>query len=307
MAGAANLDQPPTVTSIEALDHRQQAYENKGGDRFSKRGRSTEDGLNMNRRDLNTNKMEAVNNLTRIIERSISATSSLIGRSQQSRSRSKREAAKHLHAPEGTGLYQRTYQKQKMEASAFRAINSASETPDGSQQQSSTTLNGNFNPNRSRGETFDISTSAICTSANPSANQSRNEMHQRISKDRSYNHNSSIYTHQANQRADTNAYGGLQPNPAAVGRPSAQGQATRPPPVENSGRVGRRPYGLASASYDATLTKPILEQRNLSTHQQIPREKLNKYKRKLKKYFAKNTEQQAQIKLLSDQVAHLER
>lgn len=134
MAGAANRDQPPTVTSIEALDHRQQAHENKGGDRFSKRGRSTEDGLNMNRRDLNTNKMEAVNNLTRIIERSISATSSLIGRSQQSRSRSKREAAKHLHVPEGTGLHQRTYQKQKMEASAFRAINSASETPDGSQQ-----------------------------------------------------------------------------------------------------------------------------------------------------------------------------
>ena len=45
----------------------------------------------------------------------------------------------------------------------------------------------------------------------------------------------------------------------------------------------------------------------MSTNQQIGREKLNKYKRKLKKYFAKNTEQQAQIKLLSDQVAHIEK
>jgi hypothetical protein len=88
MNSVANLDHPPTVTSIEALDYRHQ--ENIGG---QKRGRSTEDVSKLNKRDFNTN------NLAKIIERSISATSSLIGRSQQSRSRSKREA------PGGTGVY----------------------------------------------------------------------------------------------------------------------------------------------------------------------------------------------------------
>jgi len=122
-------------------------------------------------------------------------------------------------------------------------------------------------------------------------------MHQR-----SYYHNSSI-----NQRADVNAYGGSQPSRVAAGRLGGEGAPTRPPPAENAGRLGRRPTGNASASYDAALLKPALDQPNLATHQQIPREKLNKYKRKLKKYFAKNAEQQTQIKLLADQVAHLER
>jgi len=75
------MDQPPTVTSIEALDHRQRAHEENGADRFARRGRSSEDGPNMNRRDLKTHNIEEAHNLTRIIERSISATSSLIGRS----------------------------------------------------------------------------------------------------------------------------------------------------------------------------------------------------------------------------------
>jgi hypothetical protein len=100
------MDQPPTVTSIEALDHEQRAQEYNRADRFSRRGRSSEDGPNLNRRDIKTyqgahtrgkdwrspetiahpantkaHNIEEANNLTRIIERSISATSSLIGRS----------------------------------------------------------------------------------------------------------------------------------------------------------------------------------------------------------------------------------
>ena len=104
-----------------------------------------------------------------------------------------------------------------------------------------------------------------------------------------------------------NAYGGSQPSRAAAGRLGGEGAPTRPPPAESAGRLGRRPTGNTSASYDAALLKPALDQPNLATNQQIPREKLNKYKRKLKKYFAKNAEQQTQIKLLTDQVAHLER
>ena len=84
-----------------------------------------------------------------------------------------------------------------------------------------------------------------------------------------------------------NTYGGSQPSRVAAGRLGGEGAPTRPPPAENAGRLGRRPTGHASASYDAALLKP-----NSATHQQIPREKLNKYKRKLKKYFAKNAEQQ---------------
>ena len=138
-------------------------------------------------------------------------------------------------------------------------------TPD---QSHTHLMNENWNPNSTQhrdgtkdGTTLDISASAICTSVNPSANMSRQDLHHH----RSFNPYSEVPT---SRRATDNE------------KPSIyRGQQRGRSHVESSKHAGAR---------------------HSTTPNHVTKEKLNKYKRKLKKYFARNAEQQSQIKLLTD-------